>query len=201
VKGWFDYRGDIPIELWMAPEVVDLQYMTCLPCDEDFFCAPGIQNGSNIIIFTSPLTCRKNADKNRLIGCLAHEIAHHIIQDISQANIFTMKRKEQMDVPMCLEEGLCQLIQSEVNPSLQFEFANDIIRTTKWYDLKDLWNDLSSCNDIKIAYLQAYKETKSFVEVKGKTEVIQLLYQNRTHDVNWNNMQYRGINAKERQGC
>jgi hypothetical protein len=189
VKDWFGYQDDIAIDLWMAPTVADLQYMICMPCDEGYACAPGTRNGANVILFVSPLSCQKNAYKDRLTSILAHEITHHVVREISRATLFSMKRKEERDVPMWLEEGLCQLIQSELNPFLQHEFADDIIKTTKWYDLKELWNDLSLCNDVKTAYLQAYKQTKSFVEMKGKAEVIQLLYQNRIHDVNWNNMQ------------
>jgi hypothetical protein len=103
-----------------------------------------------------------------------------------------MRRKESMDVPMWLEEGLCQLIQSEVNPSLQVKWAEDIARTTKWYPLQDLWNDLSSCEDVNTAYLQAYKETTALVKKKGKARIIQLLYLNRTHHVNWNDLSSEG---------
>jgi hypothetical protein len=91
-------------------------------------------------------------------------------------------------VPRWLEEGLCQLVQSDIYPRLHCKFAEDIANTTRWYDLADLWNDLSSCNDIKTAYLQAYKETKTLAGKIGKTGVIDLLYLNRTHDVNWNDL-------------
>ncbi|MBI5591726.1 MAG: hypothetical protein HY881_14725 [Deltaproteobacteria bacterium] len=194
-KDWFAYQGDIELELWMAPKVIDLQYMTCLPCDENFFCAPGSQNGIKIILFVSPLSCQKNADKDHLSGCLVHEITHHIVRDISQATVFSMKRKKDLDVPMWIEEGLCQLIQSEVHPYLYHKLSEDIAKTTRWYDFEELWNDLSSCTDTTTAYLQAYKETKTFIETKGKMELIRLLYLNRTHDVNWNNLPYGENNA------
>jgi len=188
VKDWFGYQRDIAFALWMAPELIDLQYMTCLSCDENFFCAPGSQNGIKIILFLSPLSCQKNASPNSLTATLSHEIAHHIIREISGASNLTMKRKESADLPMWLEEGLCQLVQGELNPDFQKYCNENIRRSTNWYSMEELWKDLSSCQDVGKAYLQAYKETKSFVRARGKTEVIQLLHSNRTHDVNWNDL-------------
>lgn len=188
VKGWFAYRGDIAIELWMAPETIDLQYMTCLPCDEGFACAPGSRNGTNVILLVSPLAGGRNADRDRLSAVLAHEITHHFVTDISRSTVFAMKRKEKQDVPMWLEEGLCQLIQSEVSPSFKTRFAEAIARTTKWYSLEDMWHDLADFEDANTGYLQAYKETSALIEKKGKAEIIRLLYLDRTHYVNWNNL-------------
>ena len=184
-------------DLWMAPKVIDLQYMTCLPCDEGFFCAPGNRGERKIILFISPLSSQKNADKSSLTGCLAHEIAHHIIQDISRATILTMKRKEDFDLPMWLEEGLCQLIQSEVYPSLQWYFTEDIVGKVPRYPLEELWNDLSSCEDARTAYLQAYRETIALMAAIGKSGVIQLLNLNRTHDVNGMTCHVAGITERE----
>jgi len=195
-KDWFGYRGHMAFDLWMAPKVIDLQYMTCLPCDEGFFCAPGNRGERKIILFVSPLSSQKNADKSSLTGCLAHEIAHHIIQDISCATILTMKRKEDFDLPMWLEEGLCQLIQSEVHPSLQRYFTEDIDGKVTWCPLEDLWNDLYSCEDVRAAYLQAYRDTKALVAARGKSGVIHLLHLNRTHDVNWNDVSRSGNNGE-----
>jgi hypothetical protein len=48
-KEWFAYPDVLELDLWMAPEVIDLQYMTCLPCHEDFFCAPGSEKGRKVI--------------------------------------------------------------------------------------------------------------------------------------------------------
>jgi len=188
VKGWFDYRGEIAVDLWVAPTLADLHYMTCLPCEDGFFCAPGNRDGMNVILFVSPLSCQMNADKDRLTGILAHEITHHVVGDISRATLFSMKRKEELDLPMWLEEGLCQLIQSEVHPSLQQSRAERITKIKKWYGWEELWNDFSSCDDANTAYLQAYKEVRTLVETKGKEEIIRLLYLNRTHYVNWNDL-------------
>lgn len=185
VKDWFDYRDDLAIELWMAPAAVDLQYMTCLPCDRDFACAPGSRDGKHIILLASPLSGGRNRDRNRFSSVLAHEIAHHVIADISRATAFTMQRKERLDVPMWLEEGLCQLIQGEVNPALQAQFAREIAGTTEWFPLESLWNDLSDCEDVHRAYLQAYKEARALVEKRGKADVVRSLYLNRTHSVDW----------------
>lgn len=197
VKDWFDYRSDMAFDLWIGPEVIDLQYMTGLPCDRTGFFAPGSRNGMHVILFVSPLSCRTNADKVRLLGIFAHEIAHCVVQEISHATIFSMKRKQGLDVPMWLEEGLCQLIDSELYPPLQQRRAEKIVKTTKWYDWKELWNDLSSCDDPTIAYLQAYKETKTLVETRGKSEIIRLLYLNRTHEVNWSDLACEGTKCHE----
>jgi hypothetical protein len=188
VKDWFNYRSDIAIELWMAPEAVDLQYMTCLPCDDGFACAPGRRDGRNVMLLASPLSGGKNADEKRLSAVLAHEIAHHFITAISHATVFTMKRKEKLDVPMWLEEGLCQLIQCEVYPACQAEFDKGIACITEWYPLDDLWNDLSACEDVNKAYLQAYNEARILIAKRGKAEVVRLLYLNRANYVNWNNL-------------
>ncbi len=192
VKNWFDYRGDLAIDLWMAPEVVDLEYMTCMPCGDGYMCAPGTRNGADIVLFVSPLSSAKNADKDRFSSMLAHEITHYFVSDISRATVFSMKRKEDLDLPLWLEEGLCQVIQSEVSPSFATRCADEILKTTEWYPLEDLWNDLSACGDESKGYLQAYKEAKYTLEKKGKAELIHLLYLNRTHYVNWNDLPQEG---------
>lgn len=186
VKNWFNYLGDIAIELWMAPELVDLQYMACLPCGDGFACAPS-RDGKNVILFVSPLSGGRNADENRFSTVLAHEIAHHFITSISRSTVITMKRKEELDMPMWLEEGLCQLIQCEVNPACLPEFDKGIACTTEWYSLDDMWNDLSACEDVNRAYLQAYKEARHLVEKRGRAAVIRSLYLNRAYYVGWNN--------------
>jgi hypothetical protein len=184
-KDWFGCEGDIALALWMAPESADLQYMTCLPCEETFFCAPGSRNGTDIILFVSPLSCPMNADKDRLPGVFAHEITHYAVRHISHSTVFSVKRKEEQDVPMWLEEGLAQFIDSEMYPPLTQRRAGKIARITKWYDREEMWNDLSSCEDVTTAYLQAYKETRALIETIGKSEIIRLLHLNRTHEVDW----------------
>jgi hypothetical protein len=184
-KDWFGCEGDMALALWMAPELADLQYMTCLPCEETFFCAPGCRNGMGIILFVSPPSCRTNGGKDRLPGLFAHEITHYFVRDISHATEFSMKRKAERDVPMWLEEGLAQIMDSEMCPPLSERRAGKIARITKWYDREEMWNDLSSCEDPATAYLQAYKETKALMETIGKSEIIRLLHLNRTHEVDW----------------
>lgn len=190
VMDWFGCGSDnnMVFDLWMAPEVVDLQYMTCLPCDETFFCAPGVQSGMHVILFVSPQFCQQNADKDRLSGILAHEITHHVVRDISHASVFSMKRRENLDVPMWLEEGLCLFIESEFYPTIRKKRAEEIAKRSKWYDLDVLWNDLSACDDPETAYLQAYKETRKLIKTKGKEGIVRLLHQNRTHSVIWNDL-------------
>jgi len=187
VMDWFGCGSDdnMVFDLWMAPEAVDLQYMTCLPCDETFFCAPGVQSGMYVILFVSPQCCQQNADKDRLSGLLAHEITHHVVRDISHASVFSMKRQENLDVPMWLEEGLCQFIESEVYPAARHNHTEEITRISNGYERETLWNDLSACDDPETAYLQAYKETRTILESTGKTELIRLLYLHRMHEVDW----------------
>jgi len=202
VKDWFGFDSDMAFGLWMAPHVKDLQYMTCQPHDEGFFCAPGSRDNRNIILFVSPLSCRVNADKDRLTGVFAHEITHHVVRDISGATVLSMTRKEKRDVPLWLEEGLCQVINSEIYPPLRQSCAERIDGAAKWYDREELWNDLSSCEEVNTAYLQAYKETKSLLAAKGRTEIIRLLYRNRTGETDWTALD-AGVcgDETERQGA
>ena len=185
VKTWFNYSNDLAISLWMAPEVKDLQYMVCIPCADSYFFAPGARDGINIIVFVSPLTCRLNHNEIRMTALLAHEITHHIIRAIAQASTDATIRKQNLDMPMWLEEGLCQLMECEVHPSIEDKFIKSINEISQWYDLEDLWNDLSSCSDTNSAYLQAYFATQRLVNKIGQAEVLTLLSLNRDHKTDW----------------
>lgn len=189
---WFDRQGSMPFDLWMAPDVDDLRYMTCRPHDETFFCAPGDRDGYHIILFVSPLARPTSAGRDRLPGVFAHEITHHLVRDISGATPFSMKRKERGDVPMWLEEGLCQYMESEVCPSLRESWSGRIAAVTEWYDWGELWNDLSSCEDVGKAYLQAYGKVRALLETKGRVEIIRLLYLNRTREADWADLPHGG---------
>lgn len=188
VIDWFDCRSDIALALWVAPEVSDLRYMTCLPCDEGFFCAPGSRNGWKIILFVSPRACRGNTDPERLSGLLAHEITHHVVRALSHATDLTMKRKEKRDLPMWLEEGLCQMIQGEFDLAFRRKLDERISGTTTRYNPAELWDDLSDCRDVPAAYMEAYRHTRELVEAKGRQEVIRLLHRHRARDVDWNDL-------------
>jgi len=192
VKNWFGFRGDLAIDLWMAPEIADLEYITGMRCADGYMCAPGARNGGNVIPFVSPLASTKNADRMHFSAVLAHEITHYFISNISQATIFHMKRKESGDLPLWLEEGLCQLVSSEVNPSFAVKWDEEITEVDTWHPLEDLWNDLSACENATIGYLQAYKETRDVVKRRGKAEIIALLYLNRTHYVEWTDLTREG---------
>ncbi|MGD9210011.1 MAG: hypothetical protein PVI90_04515 [Desulfobacteraceae bacterium] len=201
VKKWFDYQGDITIQLWIAPTVEDLQFMTCMPCSEGYACAPGKIYGAHIILIDSPLLGGKNSNEKRLSAVLAHEICHHFVTKISRSTLFTMKRKENLDVPMWLEEGLGIVIMTEVNPGLQKIFEERIAQTTKWYFLDEIRNDLSDCKDSNRAYLQAYNETKKLIKHRGKSDLIHLLYLNRIYHINWNDLPFGGkLSANARYG-
>lgn len=199
VKDWFAYRGDIVVQLWVAPSVDDLSFMTCMPCTEGYACAPGIKNGANVILIDSPLLGGKNSDESRLRALLAHEICHHFMAEISHSTQFGLKRRENRDVPMWLEEGLGQIIMTEIASRYCAWFDERIAGITEWYCLEEMWNDLTGCDDVDRAYVQAYKETKNIVEQRGKSEIIQLLYLNRTHYINWNDLPRQGeVLAKAR---
>lgn len=60
---------------------------------------------------------------------------------------------------MWLEEGLCQLIQSEVCSSFRDKLATDIATTSLWYAVSDLWNDLSAHDDVKTDLLLIYRSS------------------------------------------
>lgn len=192
VKDWFDYRGDIVVQLWIAPSVDDLSFMTCMPCVGGYACAPGTKNGADIILIDSPLLVGKNSDENRLRALLAHEICHHFMIEISHSTQFGHKRRENMDVPMWLEEGLGEIIMTEISPSYLVWFDKRIAEMTEWYRLEEIWNDLAGCEDVDRAYLQAYKEAKALIDHIGKAETIRLLYLNRTHYINWNDLPREG---------
>jgi RimJ/RimL family protein N-acetyltransferase len=185
VKDWFGHNDNVAFDLWMAPELIDLQYMTCLSCNDTSFFAPGDRDGRHIMLFVSPLRCSLMSCEERLPGLLAHEISHHMIREISQATSLSMKRKEKQDVPMWLEEGLCQYIDGEISSSIDGVHVGKVTGIEKRYDIHELWNDLSSCEEPDIAYLQAYEATRSVLATKGKAEIIRLLYLNRTHGTDW----------------
>jgi hypothetical protein len=185
---WFDYGGTVPFDLWMAPDAEALGYITCQPHDETFFCAPGDRDGFHVVLFVSPLACGKNADPERLTCLFAHEITHHLIREISHATSVSMKRREERDVPMWLEEGICQLVGGEVCDCLDERRLDGIVGTTDWYDWEDLWNDLSSCEDVDKAYLQAFEKVRALVRTRGRADIIRLLWQNRTGEVDWTNL-------------
>ena len=53
---------------------------------------------------------------------------------------------------------------------------------------EDRWNVLSSCEDGDTADLQAFRDTRTLVESIGREDIIRLLYLNRTHYVDWNEL-------------
>jgi hypothetical protein len=80
------------------------------------------------------------------------------------------------------------LIQAELHPCFHKKCEAGIAGISSWYDLEDLYNDLSCCDDVRIGYLQAYQETKRLLTAMGKSEIIRLLYLNRTDKINWNEL-------------
>jgi hypothetical protein len=157
-------------------------------CSEGYACALGTKNGANIILTDSPQLGGRNSKAERLSAILAHEISHHFVADISRSTPFVMKRKENGDVPMWLEEGIGTVIMAEISPTLEKTFAERIVETSEWYSLEDMWHDLAGCENVDRAYLQAYKEARDLLERWGKEEIIRLLYLNRTHKINWNDL-------------
>lgn len=184
-RHWFDHAEDLALDLWMAPGVADLEYICCQRSDARWFCAPGHREGRAVVLFVSPLACGDNAEPNRLAGCLGHEITHHLLQGITGATVYTMRRKEEQDLPMWLEEGLCQVIQGALDPVFQHRCAARLTEISKWFDPDALWNDLSACEDVAAAYLQAYRQTLTLLETYGKAELLRLLHRSTCHPVDW----------------
>jgi len=51
-----------------------------------------------------------------------------------------------------------------------------------------LWDELPAGDDTGTACLKAYKKAGNMIETTGKTELIRLLYLNRTHEADWRGM-------------
>nr|NJM04526.1 GNAT family N-acetyltransferase [Desulfobacula sp.] len=155
-KNWFDYWGDMAIQLWVAPDPDDLKFMTCMPCAEGYACAPGTRNGAHIILIDSPLIGGKNSGKDRLSAVLAHEICHHFVTDISHATLFTMKRQENRDVPMWLEEGLGSLPD-------WFGIEKALVQYLR--DIENMPTFHASVNDKILGFLSINRHTTASAEI------------------------------------
>jgi len=184
-KNWFGINYEVPIQLWIAPELIDMNYMLCNNCPNDLFCAPGKKNGYGIIAFQSPRTGKRNRIPERLKSLLGHEISHHMILDISGATNLAMTRRINNDLPMWLEEGICQIVQADLNPQYKVLFNQQIEANQIWYKQVDLWDDLSSCNDVPKAYLQGYRDACRIINEYGKDRIISLLKQNKNKTIDW----------------
>lgn len=197
VKGWFDYAEEMALDLWMAPEVTDLQYMSCQPCDARWFCAPGRREGRAVILFVSPLACADNAEPDRLAGCLGHEITHHLLEEITGSTVLTMKRKEEQGLPMWLEEGLCQVIQGDLDPDFRRRCLERMVEISEWYELDELWNDLSACENVATAYLQAYGQTLTLLDTYGKAQLFSFLDHSQCYPNDWTLLAGTGFNPQQ----
>jgi hypothetical protein len=133
----------------------------------------------------SPREYKTPRRKSRFIGCLVHEITHHFIQAQTKATFLSMERKQNMDLPMWFEEGLCQVIQCEVDTQLLHILTGQLQSIKKWYSFEDLWNDLSACDDVKTAYLQAFMAMKHLFERYGKDYIKKILLMNAQKSVDW----------------
>lgn len=93
---------------------------------------------------------------------------------------------------MWLEEGLCQVIQGALHPAFRCRCLERMADISDWYDLDELWNDLSACEDVDKAYLQAYGRTRTLLKACGKAEMIRLLHHAKIHPVDWNRLAKQG---------
>ena len=159
--------------------------MTGLSCNEGFFCAPGIKEGKHVVLCLSPGAYRTPVSDTRFIGCLAHEISHHIIHARAHTTLMTMTRKMTHDLPMWFEEGLCQVIQCELDTQFHENLLQCFQETSTWYSLEQLWNDLSAAPDVKTAYRQAYIAVLYILNRYGKSHIMELLSLNATKAVDW----------------
>ncbi len=107
--------------------------MTGLSCGEGFFCAPGIKEGKHVVLCLSPGAYTTPLSDARYIGCLAHEISHHMIHVQANTTPLTMTRKQTHDLPMWFEEGVCQVIQCELDTQLHEVLLQRIQETSTWY--------------------------------------------------------------------
>lgn len=184
-KNWFGGIEGMKFDLWVAPDLVDLQYMLGLACPETFFCAPGVRGGWRIVAGLSPRAYQNPRRPLRYTGCLVHEISHHIIREKAGATLLSMRRRELGDLPMWVEEGLCQVVECELDADLAGGLQERIRETRKRLDFEDLWDDLSFCEEAELAYLQAYQAIQELLRIRGKEYLLELLSMNAVRKVDW----------------
>jgi hypothetical protein len=186
VKNWFHYGSNLMIELRIMPAAERAPDATNpFSLDAPYPASLEIQDWKNIISFLTPLSPDHNRDINFFSGLLAHLIAHHFITAISGTASYHTEPRRYPNVPVWLEEGLCQVIQGEVDQGFRLECFRKIKGISVWPDLRHIWNGLSSSSDLSLADLQAYWNVYQIVLDGRKAEIIRLLRLNRLHNVNW----------------
>lgn len=182
VRVWLGAETSIPIQLWLAADLLDLQYMTAARCPAGSAFSPGRRKGLAIIISQSPHTCPENQNRKRMTGILIHEISNHFIRDLCRAGDQTMQRREKRELPMWVEEGLCLHLETEFNPSLKTAFGKGPAGGRTAYSKRELWNDLSAVEQVSLAYSQAFHWVSGILEQTGKQGFLARLREARHHE-------------------
>ncbi|NPE26545.1 hypothetical protein HNV12_00905 [Methanococcoides sp. SA1] len=175
VCDWFEIKKGLRIQLWLANNIDDMHYMTCMECTSDSAFSPGWSDNRAIILCQSPMTSRRNRFDKRLTSLFVHEISHFVIRHLSGASDVTMKRQGCNNLPMWVEEGLCLSAQSDYDSKYKLIYSERIDKINTWYKNEELWNDLSECEDASVAYLQAYRDVSMLLDSCGKTKIFELL--------------------------
>lgn len=189
VKNWFHYGSNLILELRIIPAAEQARGATNpFPLNAPYPASLEIQDWKNIISFLSPLSPDHNRDINFFSGLLAHLIAHHFITAISGTASYHTKPRLYPNVPVWLEEGLCQVIQGEVDQDFRHRCFGRMQDIAAWPDLRHIWNDLPCSSYFSTAQLQAYWSVYQIVRDGRKAEIIRLLRLNRLHHVKWKSL-------------
>jgi hypothetical protein len=188
VKNWFHYGSNLIIELRIMPGTEHARGTNPLPRNTPYPSSLKVQDWKNSISLLFPLFPNTARDIHVFSGLLAHLIAHHFITAISGTASYHTKPRLYPNVPVWLEEGLCQVIQGEVDQDFRHRCLGRIQDIAAWPDLRHIWNDLPCSTDLSKAQLQAYWSVYQIVRDGRKTEIIRLLRLNRLHHVNWKSL-------------
>lgn len=176
---WFGLDAGPCFEIWLAGDPADLFFMTALRCQGFAAYAPGQRDGKAIIIVQVPRPVGLEKEHDRLVAIVAHECAHHIVEGISGASVYTMRRRQENDLPMWVEEGLCVVVQAACRKAALGFCTKDGPAAASRYAISALWNDLSDCPDRDAAYAQAYAMVRAVIGTYGKDFLLWLLRRDR----------------------
>jgi hypothetical protein len=183
--GWFEGTAGVRFDFWVAPDLTDLQYMLCIPCQDGFFCSPGESDGWGAITALSPRAYRHRDRLAHFTSSLAHEVSHHIVQARAGATRYTLRRRDLGDLPMWVEEGLCQVVECAVDGDQADRLREQARYVEEWLSFEVLWNDLAACPNRRLGYLQAYHAVRALIAARGEQHVFDILSRNAERAVDW----------------
>lgn len=172
---WFGLDAGPCFEIWLAGDAADLEYMTALRCQGLAAYAPGYRDGKAIIVMQVPRPVGLETERDRLVAIVAHECTHHIVGEISGASVYTMRRRQENDLPMWVEEGVCVVVQAACRETVPAYCTKYGPAAAGRYAISALWNDLSDCPDRDAAYAQAYALVRAVIGTYGKDFLLWLL--------------------------